>query len=433
MRPAKRTLLFYTFNALTVSFFLLLHNNKLRPFLVTKLQNTKLYGLIAHHHLQDLEHSKISKQHIQNHEKHKSIQDEKLSFKEQMQQWLIYPKVTDLCFKAASDSLSDTEIEELIQLSKLERAKIEQQIETNAANETLALRRWNKLHGTIKDISKGYGANFFSRKLYRETFKGKPITINNTIVQEPLDQEALCARFKRERKYITKPLSQEEAEYPIAYSIVIHKQVQTFERLLRAIYHPQNYYCVHVDEKSSDQFKEIVRDIISCFPNIVMAESVSIYYESYYRVVADINCMKALDKFDYKYLFNLCGQDFPIKTNLQLVRDCKKLNGTNELESMDAIQARKIGRVLDGYDLRPDKAYVGWQGVTHYMHRNEHKDRTEAELATVMGRDDHLFWVGSAYFLLSQPAVSHILRSEKIQRLFSFVKDSFTPDEWAIF
>ena len=163
-------------------------------------------------------------------------------------------------------------------------------------------KRWALKNHLFQDISHGYGGNFLSRQLYRETFLGKPITINETFIQEPfLTAQEKCDRFKKLRKYITFPLSKEEANYPIAYSIVIHTQLQTFERLLRAIYHPQNYYCIHVDQKSEDIFKKAVKNIASCFNNIVLAESVPIYYESWNRVEADINCMKELDKFDYEY------------------------------------------------------------------------------------------------------------------------------------
>lgn len=61
-----------------------------------------------------------------------------------------------------------------------------------------------------------------------------------------------CRNFKLSRKYLTFPLSKEEEDFPLAYSMVVHHKVQNFERLLRAIYAPQNIYCVHVDKKIRD-------------------------------------------------------------------------------------------------------------------------------------------------------------------------------------
>ena len=37
----------------------------------------------------------------------------------------------------------------------------------------------------------------------------------------------------------------------IFYSIAFHKDVDQVESLLRAIYKPHNFYCLHVDNKSS--------------------------------------------------------------------------------------------------------------------------------------------------------------------------------------
>ena len=36
----------------------------------------------------------------------------------------------------------------------------------------------------------------------------------------------------------------------------------------------------------------------------------------------------------WKYVLNLCGQDFPLKTNLEIVRSLKALRGYNNLETV---------------------------------------------------------------------------------------------------
>ena len=113
------------------------------------------------------------------------------------------------------------------------------------------------------------------------------------------------------------PVSDVEAVYPIAYSIVIHKQFQMFERLFKAIYRPQNIYCIHVDQKAGNVFKTAVKNLISCFDNVFQPEKqVEVYYRHYSRVEADLVCLKELERYNYKYVLNLCGQDFPLVTNL---------------------------------------------------------------------------------------------------------------------
>ncbi len=70
-----------------------------------------------------------------------------------------------------------------------------------------------------------------------------------------------CPSYIRDRGFLTISLSKEEKDFPIAYSIVIHEKIEMFERLLRAIYNPHNVYCVHMDQKSPEIFKEAVRAI----------------------------------------------------------------------------------------------------------------------------------------------------------------------------
>ena len=63
-----------------------------------------------------------------------------------------------------------------------------------------------------------------------------------------LDDEQLveltrdCSTFRRSRGYFEEPLSDEEADFPIAFSILAFKDVDLVERLLRAIYIPEVRY-----------------------------------------------------------------------------------------------------------------------------------------------------------------------------------------------
>jgi len=43
------------------------------------------------------------------------------------------------------------------------------------------------------------------------------------------------------------------------------------ERLLRAIYMPQNFYCIHVDSKSPRHVHQAAAAIANCFDNVFIA------------------------------------------------------------------------------------------------------------------------------------------------------------------
>ncbi|XP_056379359.1 beta-1,3-galactosyl-O-glycosyl-glycoprotein beta-1,6-N-acetylglucosaminyltransferase [Hyla sarda] len=225
-----------------------------------------------------------------------------------------------------------------------------------------------------------------------------------------------CYSFTRDRKYILYPLSDEEREFSIAYSIVVHHKIDMLERLLRTIYMPQNYYCIHVDKKSSESFMAAVKGISSCFENVFIAsESENVVYASWRRVQADLNCMKDLHHAgaQWKYLINLCGMDFPIKTNREMVQMLKALKGENSLET----------------EKMPPHKEVRWR--KHYEITDNGIRKTDVD--KMPPPFEIPVFSGSAYFVFSRAFVSNVLEDDKIRTILEWSKDTYSPDEflWA--
>lgn len=143
-----------------------------------------------------------------------------------------------------------------------------------------------------------------------------------------------CDSFIKKREYIMQTLSDEEKEFPLAYDIVMYKEVEQTERLLRAIYMPQNYYCLHVDKKSPAIVHKVMDRLTQCFPNVFMASKLEdVVWGTMTVLEADLNCMKDLLKFKkWRYFINLTGQEMPLKSNRELVRILKAYDGANEIE-----------------------------------------------------------------------------------------------------
>ncbi|XP_019733644.1 beta-1,3-galactosyl-O-glycosyl-glycoprotein beta-1,6-N-acetylglucosaminyltransferase [Hippocampus comes] len=225
-----------------------------------------------------------------------------------------------------------------------------------------------------------------------------------------------CRKFKSSRKYLTFPLSWEEKDFPLAYSMVVHHKVQNFERLLRAIYAPQNIYCIHVDLKASPSVLAAVSAVASCFPNVFLASRrESVVYAGWSRVQADLNCMSELlgTGVAWKYFINLCGQDFPLKTNLEMVRALRALNGANSLESekMPKEKMWRVQRVHQEVDGRI-------KGV------GKVKEPPPFQLPILSG---------NAYIVVTRGFVRSVLEDRRVLALIEWAKDTFSPDEflWA--
>ncbi|KAG7276228.1 hypothetical protein CRUP_018610 [Coryphaenoides rupestris] len=224
-----------------------------------------------------------------------------------------------------------------------------------------------------------------------------------------------CKAYVTRRGFITVPQRAEEQDFPIAYSMVIHEKVEMFERLLRAIYRPQNVYCVHVDKKSPQNFLNAVATIASCFPNVFIASKLeSVVYASWSRVQADLNCMKDLlqSPIQWKYLLNTCGADLPIKTNAEMVSALKLLNGRNSMES-EATKHYKMGRWKYHYD------------VTDHITRTA-VEKSPPPISSPM-------YQGNAYFAVTREFVRHVTEDPGIQTFLEWEKDTYSPDEhlWA--
>jgi len=153
-----------------------------------------------------------------------------------------------------------------------------------------------------------------------------------------------CTQYISQRRFTMQPLSGEEAAFPLAFSIVMFRDVELFERLLRAVYRPQNFYCVHVDKKSASSVHKAVAAIASCFSNVFIAPSIiDVQWGTYTVLEPELICMKALlsRSRKWRYFINLTGQEFPLKTNWDIVKILQVLHGANNVEGT-------IKRLLSG-------------------------------------------------------------------------------------
>lgn len=255
---------------------------------------------------------------------------------------------------------------------------------------------------------------------------GKALVLRRQVVEERDDilvnLTSNCDFFLDSRGYKNACLSQDEKPFPIAYSLVVHKNALMVERLIRALYSPNNVFCIHYDEKSSKEFVTAVEGLAQCLPNVIIASKREhVFYASINRLKADLHCMSDLLKSDvrWKYIINLCGQDFPLKTNIELVSELTRLHGGNMLESC-----------------RPTKAKS-----ERYKYHHEIQDanyeykkipvRTDKEKAPPPHGIE--MFTGNAYFVLSREFAEYMQSSSVVKDFLAWSEDTYSPDEhfWA--
>ncbi|XP_078071043.1 beta-1,3-galactosyl-O-glycosyl-glycoprotein beta-1,6-N-acetylglucosaminyltransferase 4-like [Mustelus asterias] len=256
---------------------------------------------------------------------------------------------------------------------------------------------------------------------------GKTLEIRkgNIVDLEDEDVELMtsdCAQYLSQRGYQSTLVSEEEKEYPLAFSMVVHKDAIMVERSLKMIYMPQNIYCIHYDQKSSNSFKAAMNNLAKCIPNVFIASKLElVHYAHISRLQADLNCLSDLlqSSVQWKYVINLCGQDLPLRSNCELVSELKKLGGSNMLESMKPSDIKK----------------------ERFMYRHELQDNSNEEeqvpFRTSVEKEpaphNIKVFTGSAYFVLSYEFVKYIRHSVVAEDFLAWSADTYSPDEhfWA--
>ncbi|XP_076444007.1 beta-1,3-galactosyl-O-glycosyl-glycoprotein beta-1,6-N-acetylglucosaminyltransferase-like [Babylonia areolata] len=140
-----------------------------------------------------------------------------------------------------------------------------------------------------------------------------------------------CKQFLKARGYIL-DAPQEERDFPLAFSMLFFKDLELAERLLRAVYRPHNFYCLHLDNKSPPATHRAAEHLVSCFDNVFLASTpVTVKWGTFSVLEPELICMKDLWAYKtWRYFINLTGQEFPLKTTHQLVQILTALNGAND-------------------------------------------------------------------------------------------------------
>ncbi|KAL3876237.1 hypothetical protein ACJMK2_034107 [Sinanodonta woodiana] len=239
---------------------------------------------------------------------------------------------------------------------------------------------------------------------------------------EYLNLTSDCKAYKKVRGFVDFIVTEEEKQFPIAYSILMYQEVEQMERLLSAIYRPQNIYCIHVDLSSPKEVHSAVNAITGCFENVfVVLKKETVVYAGFSRLQADINCMTDLlqKNAEWKYFINLPSQQYPIKTNQEIVKILQIYNGANDIEG------------VTGNRVVPDRF--------KYVHKYIPHDKGKATIhRTNVTKSDppHNITIvkGSAYGIFSRSFVRFVIHDERAQDLLEWCKEVYSPDEyyWAM-
>ena len=213
-------------------------------------------------------------------------------------------------------------------------------------------------------------------------------------------------------RFVHPSVSKEEKQLPIAFGFTIYKGARLFERILQAIYMPNNVYCIHIDKKSPKVFRKAIQAMIRCLPNVfITAKSADVVWGHFSIVQAHLNCMEELLKSSmrWKYYISLVGQDFPLYDNKEIVRALQGLNNSNNIES---------------YPMPKDEVYRTKFVFTLTKGQMKKTNKTKPP-------PPHNISIrkGSTFIIAIREFVEFVLHSQIGKDFNEFLKDTLIPDE----
>jgi hypothetical protein len=199
----------------------------------------------------------------------------------------------------------------------------------------------------------------------------------------------------------------------IAYLILVHRFPEQFKRLFKAIYDPSNLYVVHVDKNSGREIEADIRDFLKTFPNTDMIAGKKALWGGYSLVDAELRGMERLLEMGstWTHFINLSGQDFPLKTQAQI------------MAHLSANPDREFIKVMDQKRQRPDTMSRVGKWVF------ELKDRI---VRTGLSRP-FLYrakpYIGNQWMIVSRAFCDFVCHDRRTDRFKRFYRNTFIADE----
>ncbi|XP_029772165.1 beta-1,3-galactosyl-O-glycosyl-glycoprotein beta-1,6-N-acetylglucosaminyltransferase 7-like [Suricata suricatta] len=225
-----------------------------------------------------------------------------------------------------------------------------------------------------------------------------------------------CSRVSRKARFITGPLSAEEANFSLAYIVTTPEDLDVFVRLLRAIYMPQNVYCIQVDKKAPKKYTSAVQTLANCFENIfISSKGGRVTRTGFTRLQADVTCMKDLvrSRFQWNYVINLCGHDFPIKTNKEIIRYIRSKWADRNITPGVTHPPNVTPKT------RAHRPEFAPEGSSHGLPHGRYKDEPPHNLT---------IYSGSTYYALTRKFVEFVLTDIRARDLLQWCRNAQSPE-----
>ena len=210
-------------------------------------------------------------------------------------------------------------------------------------------RSWNDgVVTALKPVIKRDCKKLFDRSLQniyqlREINRGWRNSLTDLDILRITSNCSQVAQYFENNLYVTKL----ERSFPVAYSFVIHNSTQQVLRLLRYLYRPTNFYCIHPDNKSSSTFLHTFKNIAACLNNVIIPDELqNVKWGQPSFMEAQMTCLEDLVRLrsglsednKWHYVINLCGKELPLTTTHEIASRLSRLSGQSAVGAWQVVR-----------------------------------------------------------------------------------------------
>ena len=121
--------------------------------------------------------------------------------------------------------------------------------------------------------------------------------------------------------------------YSIAFSHLVHEEIAIYETFLSMYFHPNDFYCVHVDKSANQKIWKAVEGLIKCYSTqlklgkmilVNKNEAFKVRWGQDQMLKADLKCIEKLlkvgksNQIPWRYSISMAGSELPLVTYASL-------------------------------------------------------------------------------------------------------------------
>ncbi|MDD2710491.1 MAG: beta-1,6-N-acetylglucosaminyltransferase [Verrucomicrobiae bacterium] len=199
-----------------------------------------------------------------------------------------------------------------------------------------------------------------------------------------------------------------------AYFILLHHRFEQAVRMVEALWHPDNVYLIHVDQKADDAFAGSLAERFSKLSNVRFLPRRRVVWGGYSLVQVHLDAMSVLLEWDsrWTHFVNLSGQDYPVRPQSKIMEFLASNAPMNFIEARPVDDG--VAQLLTGYlwEEDPQKGTVVNRGKRQPL----------------SGLDCPLF-SGSGWHMLSRDFCRHVCFDRTMNRFVKFFRRVVASDE----